>query len=102
LTLVELMVTVALIAIIAAVAIATFQAIQKKAKLAADNAHVASMRSAVAIYYGRRNGIFPPDITSVYALVRPPINDASFHCAAPTYHNSNGKVEFTASIDDCP
>ena len=59
LTLVELMVVVAIIAIIAAVAITVFQDIQKKAKLAADQGNVAAMRSAVAIYYGKNNGIFP-------------------------------------------
>ena len=61
LTLVELMVVVAIIAIIAAVAITVFQDIQKKAKLAADQGNVAAMRSAVAIYYGKNNGIFPAD-----------------------------------------
>ena len=71
LTLVELMVVVAIIAIIAAVAITVFQDIQKKAKLAADQGNVAAMRSAVAIYYGKKNGVFPPDLAAVQALVTP-------------------------------
>ena len=102
LTLVELMVVVAIIAIIAVVAIAAFQDVQKKAKLAADNAHVAAMRSAVAIYYGRKNGLFPPDTTTIYGLLTPPITDASFHCATPAYFGGNGKVEYTATVNDCP
>ena len=65
LTLVELMVVVAIIAIIAAVAITVFQDIQKKAKLAADQGNVAAMRSAVAIYYGKNNGIFPGRVAAV-------------------------------------
>ena len=65
LTLVELMVVVAIIAIIAAVAITVFQDIQKKAKLAADQGNVAAMRSAVAIYYGKNNGIFPGAVAAV-------------------------------------
>jgi prepilin-type N-terminal cleavage/methylation domain-containing protein len=102
LTLVELMVVVAIIAVIAVVAITAFQDIQKKAKLAADNGHMAAIRSAVAIYYGKNNGLFPPAIGTVYALVTPAINDASFHRATPTYFSGNGKVEHTASLDDCP
>ena len=68
LTLVELMVVVAIIAIIAAVAITVFQDIQKKAKLAADQGNVAAMRSAVAIYYGKNNGIFPGTEGAVESL----------------------------------
>jgi prepilin-type N-terminal cleavage/methylation domain-containing protein len=62
LTLVELMVVVAIIAV---VAITAFQDTQKKAKLVADNGRVAAIRSAVAIYYGKNNGLFPPAISSV-------------------------------------
>jgi type IV pilus assembly protein PilA len=65
LTLVELMVVVAIIAVIVVVAITAFQDIQKKAKLVADNGRVAAIRSAVAICYGRNNGLFPPAISSV-------------------------------------
>ena len=72
LTLVELMVVVAIIAIIAAVAITVFQDIQKKAKLAADQGNVAAMRSAVAIYYGKNNGIFPPRSPRWRAWLRRP------------------------------
>ena len=71
LTLVELMVVVAIIAIIAAVAITVFQDIQKKAKPAADHGNVAAMRSAVAIYYGKNNGIFPGAEGAVEGLVTP-------------------------------
>jgi prepilin-type N-terminal cleavage/methylation domain-containing protein len=100
LTLVELMVVVAIIAIIAAVAITVFQDIQKKAKLAADQGNVAAMRSAVAIYYGKHNGVFPPDTTAVQALVTPaPV----WQCqTTPTYDTGNGKVTFTATVQDCP
>ena len=100
LTLVELMVVVAIIAIIAAVAITVFQDIQKKAKLAADQGNVASMRSGVAIYYGKHNGIFPPDEPFVETLVTPaPV----WQCGTtPTYDTANGKVTFTATVNDCP
>jgi prepilin-type N-terminal cleavage/methylation domain-containing protein len=99
LTLVELMVVVAIIAIIAAVAITVFQDIQKKAKLAADQGNVAAMRSAVAIYYGKNNGIFPASEGNVEALVTPlPV----WQCGiTPAYDTGNGKITFTATIDNC-
>src|SRR5215813_8320983 len=100
LTLVELMVVVAIIAIIAAVAISVFQDIQKKAKLGADQGNVAAMRSAIAIYYGKRNGIFPPDEAFVESLVSPtPVWQCN---TTPTFTPGNGKLVFTASVSDCP
>ena len=100
LTLVELMIVVTIIAIIAAVAIAVYQDIVKKSKLAADQGIVSSLRSAVAIYYGRSNGLFPGTMGSVEALVTPaPI----YNCTVtPVYDPANGKITFTATLSDCP
>ena len=99
-TLVELMVVVAIIAVMAAVAISVFQDIQKKSKLAADNGNVAAMRSAVAIHYGRNNGIFPGGEAAVESLVTPA---PTWQCGTtPSYDTGNGKVTFTVSITDCP
>jgi prepilin-type N-terminal cleavage/methylation domain-containing protein len=100
LTLVELMIVVTIIAIIAAVAIAVYQDIVKKSKLAADQGVVSSLRSAVAIYYGRSNGLFPASLNSVEALVQPaPV----YNCTVlPVYEPTNGKITFSATVDDCP
>jgi type IV pilus assembly protein PilA len=100
LTLVELMIVVTIIAIIAAVAIAVYQDIVKKSKLAADQAVVSSLRSAVAIYYGRNNGLFPATMLSVEALVQPtPV----YNCTVPpVYDSANGKISFAATLSDCP
>jgi prepilin-type N-terminal cleavage/methylation domain-containing protein len=99
LTLVELMVVVAIIAIIAAVAITVFQDIQKKAKLAADQGNVAAMRSGVAIYYGKNNGIFPANEGQVESLVTPL---PTWQCGiTPTYDNTNGKITFSATVGNC-
>ena len=100
LTLVELMIVVTIIAIIAAVAVAVYQDIVKKSKLAADQGIVASLRSAVAIYYGRTNGTFPTAMASVEALVQPaPV----YNCTVPpVYDAGNGKITFTATLNDCP
>ena len=100
LTLVELMVVVAIIAIIAAVAITVFQDIQKKAKLAADQGNIAALRSAIAIYYGKNNGIFPAAEANVEALVTPA---PTWQCnTPPTYNTGNGRLDFTVTVDDCP
>jgi type IV pilus assembly protein PilA len=99
LTLVELMVVVAIIAIIAAVAITAFQGIQKKARLAADTGNVASLRSGVAIYYGKHNGIFPP-ATVLESLVTPA---PTWQCTVTySYEPTNGRIVHLATIDDCP
>jgi type IV pilus assembly protein PilA len=100
LTLVELMIVVTIIAIIAAVAIAVYQDIVKQSKLAADQEVVASLRSAVAIYYGRTNGLFPGSLTTLESLVTP---SPVFNCSiTPNHDTSNGKITFTATIGNCP
>jgi prepilin-type N-terminal cleavage/methylation domain-containing protein len=100
LTLVELMVVVTIIAIIAAISMAVYQDIVKKSKLAADQGVVSSLRSAVAIYYGKNNGIFPGSRGAVNSLVQPaPV----FQCTVlPVYDATNGKLTFTATLADCP
>jgi hypothetical protein len=77
-----------------------FQDIQKKAKLAADQGNVAAMRSAVAIYYGKNNGIFPTDEPAVEAFVTPA---PTWQCngTVPTYDSANGKLTFDLSVTDC-
>jgi prepilin-type N-terminal cleavage/methylation domain-containing protein len=99
LTLVELMIVVTIIAIIAAVAIAVYQDIVKKSRLAADQGVVSSLRSAVAIYYGRTNGLFPGDLPAVEALVTPvPVYNCN---VPPVYDPANGMITFTATLADC-
>src|SRR5215471_7220837 len=99
-TLVELMIVVTIIAIIAAVAIAIYQDIVRKSKLSADQSVVSSLRSAVAIYYGKSNGLFPASMGSVNGLVQPL---PTYNCTVvPTYDPANGKITFTAQLSDCP
>jgi prepilin-type N-terminal cleavage/methylation domain-containing protein len=98
-TLVELMVVVAIIAIIAAIAVTIFQDLQKKAKLGADQGSVGAMRSAVALYYGKTNGLFPASETNVENLTTPL---PSWNCASPTYDSTNGKVTYSGTIATCP
>ena len=77
-----------------------FQDIQKKAKLAADQGNAAAMRSGIAIYYGKNNGIFPGSESAVEGLVTPA---PTWQCGTtPSYDTGNGKVTLTATINDCP
>lgn len=98
-TLVELMIVVAIMAIIAAIATSLYQDVQRKAKLAGDQGNVAALNSAVAIYYGTHNGTFPASLTAINALVVPaPV----WNCGVtPVYNNTNGKITFTATVGDC-
>lgn len=98
-TLVELMVVVAIIAIIAAIAVTIFQDLQKKARLGADQGSVGAMRSAVALYYGKTNGMFPGTMAAVNKLTTP---QPVWNCGTPSYDNTNGKVDYTYTIGDCP
>jgi Tfp pilus assembly protein PilE len=93
------MIVVTIIAIIAAVAMAVYQDIVKKSRLAADQGVIASLRSAVAIYYGRTNGLFPGDLDAVESLVTPiPVYNCS---VTPGYDPANGMITFTATLADC-
>ena len=101
-TLVELMVVVAIIAIIAAIAITLYQDVQKKAKLASDQGTVAALRSATAIYYGKNNGVFPTETHLTGALVVPTPAWQCTNTPHYTYTVANGRIDFTASVTDCP
>lgn len=98
-TLVELMVVVTIIAIIAAIAMSLYQDVQRKSKLAADQQVTAALVSAIAIYYGKHNGVFPTDLTAVEALVLPaPV----WQCTVTvTYTPDNGKLVNSAVLADC-
>lgn len=100
-TLVELMVVVSIIAIIAAIAISMFQSVQQKARLAADQAVLSAMRSAIALYYGHHNGNFPA-APGNYVNPTPP----AFQCVNITYsyNPTSGDLKITSANDvtDCP
>ena len=58
-TLIELMIVVAIIGILAAIAIPKFADLIKKSKEGATKGSLASIRSAVTIYYGENEGVYP-------------------------------------------
>lgn len=58
-TLIELMIVVAIIGILAAIAIPRFADLIKKSKEGATKGNLGAVRSALSIYYGDMEGIYP-------------------------------------------
>ena len=61
-TLIELMIVVAIIGILAAIAIPKFADLVTKSKEASTKGTLGSLRSAVSIYYGDTEGIYPGNL----------------------------------------
>jgi prepilin-type N-terminal cleavage/methylation domain-containing protein len=61
-TLIELMIVVAIIGILAAVAIPKFADLVTKSKEASCKGSLGSVRSAVSIYYGDAEGVYPDNL----------------------------------------
>jgi len=58
-TLIELMIVVAIIGILAAVALPKFAASVERSREAATRGNMGTLRSAIALYYGDAEGIYP-------------------------------------------
>ena len=63
-TLIELMIVVAIIGILAAIAIPKFADLINKSKEGATKGALSSVRSALQVYYGDNEGVFPRDTLS--------------------------------------
>lgn len=71
-TLIELMIVVAIIGILAALALPKFASLVEKSREAATKGSINSLMSAVSIYYGDREGVYPSilDTTGGYMFSR--------------------------------
>ncbi len=69
-TLIELMIVVAIIGILAALALPKFASLVEKSREAATKGNLNSMTSAVSIYYGDNEGVYPAMLwcTATYAF----------------------------------
>jgi type IV pilus assembly protein PilA len=63
------MIVVAIIGILAAVAIPKFAQMIERAKEGATKSNLGAIRSAVSIYYGKNEGVYPTDIGASTAFV---------------------------------
>ena len=100
-TLIELMIVVAIIGILAAVAIPKFADLINKSKEGATRGSVGALRSAMTVYYGDAEGIYPyDDLTSLVPRYLASIPDAQM---PPNHSKSNAVAVITstsATLDD--
>ncbi|MEK6646957.1 MAG: type II secretion system protein [Candidatus Firestonebacteria bacterium] len=66
-TLIELMIVVAIIGILAAISIPKMSSILEKSREGATKGNLSAIRSAVAIYYGDKEGQWPDDLTTNFS-----------------------------------
>ena len=90
-TLIELMIVVAIIGILAAIAIPKFADLINKSREGSTKANLASVRSALRIYYGDTEGIYPGDNLACLTA------NAKYLAAipqarVPSYHAATNKV----------
>lgn len=64
-TLIELMIVVAIIGILASIAIPKFAELIRKSSEGASKGNIGSIRSALSIYFGDQEGVYPGDITAL-------------------------------------
>ena len=94
-TLIELMIVVAIMGILAAIAVPKFADLVKSANEGASRGNLASLRSAIAIYYGDNDGLFPSDVKLTISTVLtntliPKYLKTMPFAYAPPYH---GKIQ---------
>jgi len=100
-TLIELMIVVAIIGILAAVAVPKFADLIRKSNEGATRGNLGSLRSALSIYYGNLEGMYPADVNVL--TVDGKYIDKIPTAKTPNYHGdsaviTNGSV--FADVDD--
>src|SRR5450631_1427612 len=83
-TLIELMIVVAIIGILAAIAIPKFAELIRKSGEGASKGNLGAIRSALSIYYGDMEGVYPATIAGLtvagkYLSVVPVAKTPSYH-----------------------
>ena len=87
-TLIELMIVVAIIGILAAIAIPKFAELIRKSSEGASKGNLGALRSAMSIYYGDMEGMYPNSMLALtvggkYLTVIPPAKAPNYHADAP-------------------
>ena len=97
-TLIELMIVVAIIGILAAIAIPKFADLIRKSNEGATKGNLGSVRSALSIYYGDQEGLYPqtPNALTISGDYMASIPKAK----TPTYHGDSSTFTLNTSDDD--
>src|SRR5437764_14353001 len=89
-TLIELMIVVAIIGILAAIAIPQFANMVAKAQEGATKGNLGTLRSALSIYYGDTEGVYPVDNLSVLTTSQKYLQGIPTAALPKTTNNSTG------------
>ena len=100
-TLIELMIVVAIIGILAAIAIPKFAELIRKSNEGSSKGNLGAIRSALSIYYGDMEGLYPTDLNSLtnsgkYLSSLPKSKAPNYHADSATVSQNSG----TAGITD--
>lgn len=97
-TLIELMIVVAIIGILAAIAIPKFADLIRKSNEGATKGNLGSVRSALSIYYGDQEGIYPGDPTAL--TVNGNYMSSIPKAKTPNYHPDSASFGLSVSATD--
>ncbi|OGR78888.1 MAG: hypothetical protein A2X32_00310 [Elusimicrobia bacterium GWC2_64_44] len=97
-TLIELMIVVAIIGILGAIAVPKFSDLINKSREGATRGHLGAIRSALHVYYGDNEGIYPAgaagsNTTFLQSSLAPKYISAWPQAYTPGRHNRTGTVD---------
>lgn len=82
-TLVEIMIVVAIIALLAAIAIPNLLSAKRTANTAAAKANIRALSTAAEVYATGHNGVYPANATEISAYIAPATTLCASSAAAP-------------------
>ena len=98
-TLIELMIVVAIIGILAAIAIPKFADLVRKSNEGASKGNLGAVRSALSIYYGDNEGVYPTDSLGSLTLNGKYLTSMPL-AKTPNYHPDSATVANVTSGND--
>jgi len=109
-TLIELMIVVAIIGILAAIAIPKFADLIRKSNEGATKGNLGAVRSALSIYYGDLEGMYPSDVSQLtvsgkYLSTIPSAKTPNYHGDSAALTNGTGYSDgggwsYNATVSD--
>ena len=97
-TLIELMIVVAIIGILAAIAIPKFAELIRKSSEGASKGNLGAVRSALSIYYGDMEGLYPDAMPAL--TINGKYLSAIPVAKAPNYHTDSSVVSNVTAVVD--